>query len=231
MKIAIIIFTILATLICVCACQLAPATAPTDPTQTTTMPTEPIESTASPVTPTEVPTEPITDPRIAEFQALLDYTQKESFMNTALLSEYETPENVNLFYLFYNGFHNEPQEPTDQELELLDGKLGQYWRDADLIRLPVDEMNAVLTELFGITLNQTNGIGLDNLVYLPETDCYYHATHGMYAAEIDVKVVQDADGNVAVEYINNGFYKVTLKPTGDGCYHILSNTKSRILYG
>ncbi len=228
MKIAIIIFTVLATLICICACQLAPLTAPTDPTQTTTMPTEPPESTAPPTQPTEP------DPRIAELEALLSWSGQESFYNAALLSEYATPADVDLCRLFYDGFRGESQKPTDEELVLLEGKMGQYWKEMDLFRLPVEKMDAVLTRLFGITLEETNGIGLDRLVYLEETNCYYTAHTGPDGIEkLQVNYIETLDdGSLMVQYTAPyyGDFMVKLMPAEDGGYRILSNAAITGIY-
>lgn len=226
MKIAIMIITIVATLICICACQLAPATAPTDPTQTTTMPTE-----TQPTEPPTQPTEP--DPRVAVMQSLLKWPSENNFYNYALTSTYTTPADVNLFNLFQNGFQDESDDPTEEELLLLEGKMSEYWKEMDLARLPVEKMDAVLTELYGITLEQTNGVGLDSLVYLEETNCYYTANTGVYYAEITVKYVETLDdGSILVQYsaLYDGDYMVRLMPTDNGGYKFLSNTKISAIY-
>lgn len=224
MKIAIIIITILTTLFCICACQLHPATTPTNPTQTTT-PTQTQPTDPAPTVPT--------DPRIAEMQALLQWPSENKFYNYALTSEYATPADVNLLYLFQNGFPEESDDPTEEELLLLEGKMGEHWKEYDLARLPVDKMNAVLNELFGITLEQTNGVGLDSLVYLEETNCYYTANTGVYYAEIAVSYVETLDdGSVMVQYSTpyDGNYMVWLMPTDNGGYKFLSNTKISAIY-
>lgn len=169
----------------------------------------------------------IDDPQIAALQWLFDYQFGDQFYNDALTSEYATPADVNLFYLFYDGFEDEPQTPTEEENMLLDGKLGSYWRYADLIRLPADKVDAALMEMFGITLEQTNKVGLDKLVYLEETDCYYHAITGTHYAEISIKRVEHQDdGVIHVFYLRGNWQKdrmvVTLKAKGDS-YQIISN--------
>lgn len=167
------------------------------------------------------------DPEIAAMKALFDYQLGNRLYNDALTSEYETAADVNLFYLFYDGFKDESQTPTGEEERLLDSKLGPHWKELDLIRLPTDKMNAVLQEMFGITLEQTNQVGLDQLVYLEETDCYYHAVSGSHYADITVNRVEHReDGTILVYYTRNGYpaasMAVALKPNGDQ-YQILSN--------
>ncbi len=228
MKKAIIIITVLLTLICICACRLSQVAEPADPTQATTVPTQ-----TQPTEPTETTIIQPDEQRIAKFQSLLSRTHQEAFMNTALLSVYETPEDVNLFDLFYNGFADEIQDPTEQELELLEGKLGEYWKEGDLIRLPVDKMDATLMELFGITFDQANGNGLENLVYLEETDCYYHVTHGASEAQLTVLYVYDVEDTIKVVYSQAylGNFTLTLQETDAGGYRILSNVETAFLYG
>lgn len=170
---------------------------------------------------------------LGEMQHLFDERSGQPFYNEALISIYETPANVDLYHLFYNGFKDESQSPTEQELELLEGKLGQNWKEMDLIRLPRDKMDAVLTELFDITLEETNGVGLSNFVYLEETDCYYHTVTG--AGLVDVTVVYTEileDGSIMVQYDANyqGNRMAILMPTQDGGYRILSNVEIHHMY-
>lgn len=224
MKRMIAIVFVFALLIGLCACQKEQDS--NDPTQVTTtpQPTDP--------TPTQTqPTEPA-DPRIAEMQVLFDWMSDYIFYNTALTSVYENPADVDLAFLFYNGFKDESGEPTAEELTLLEGKMEKYWKEMDLIRLPAGKMDAVLTDLFGITLEQTNGVGLDRLVYLEETNCYYAAVTGMHYADITVtKVVDQEDGSILVQYSTYlGEFVVCLTPNPDGGYSILSNANIAISY-
>ncbi len=226
MKKLIVLLFVLAILVCMCACQKTPQTNKPDPTtgtQTATQQTDP--------KPTETqPTEPV-DPMIAEFQDLLG--KMGTTINNALLSIYNTPADVDLYYLFYNGFADESQEPTEDELVLLEkAGAGKFWPEMDLIRLPVEKMDAALMELFGITFEQTNGVGLDKLVYLAETNCYYTAHTGMEYADIAVDAVKILpEGYIVVLYSEpvNGRVQVVLKPVEGGGYHILAN--NHIKYG
>ena len=218
MKKLIVLMSVLAIVVCMCACQKAPQSNTPDPTTSTQATTQPTEQ------PTEAPTEPV-DPKIAEMQELLG--QSNTLLNSALLSVYETPADVDLYYLFYNGFADESQDPTDEEMILLENT-GKFWPEMDLIRLPVEKMDAALTELFGITLEQTNKVGLDKLIYLEETNCYYTAHTGMEAATVTVVSVAEENGNLVVSYseVMNGSCTATLIPTEDGSYQILSNVKA-----
>ncbi len=173
------------------------------------------------------------DPMVGEMQDLLTWSSENRFYNDALTSDYDNPADVDLFYLFYNGFKDESQTPTEQELELLEGKLDRYWKETDLIRLPAGKMDAVLTELFGITLDETNGVGLGQFAYLKETDCYYHSITGANLAEVTVVYTEIMeDGSIMVQYSAgySGNRMVKLMPTVDGGYMILSNVAIDHLY-
>lgn len=223
MKRTLALIFIFVLLIALCACQQAPV----NPSENDTMPaeTQPTQPTQPTETQPTVPTVQV-DPRIAEFQNLLTWKSENRFYNTTLTSVYDSPADVDLQMLFYDGFKDESQSPTEQELELLEGKMGQYWKEMDLMRLPVEKMNAVLTELFGITLEETNGVGLDRLVYLEDTDCYYMAHSGTHNADLTVSNVADQeDGSIAVYYSYYlGDFVVRLKLKENGDYQILSNT-------
>ena len=201
---------------------------PTDPKPTDPEPTEPKPTEPKPTEPQ--PTEAVSE--LSGWQDFFNHKSRNGFYNDALNSEYATPADVNLFYLFYDGFEDEPQTPTEEENMLLDGKLDSYWRYADLIRLPADKIDTVLMEMFGITLEQTNKVGLDKLVYLEETDCYYHAITGTHYAEITInRVERQDDGTIRVYYFREfpeGNMVVTLKSKGDSC-QILSNLPENVL--
>ena len=197
-------------------------TEPTDPESTDPKPTEPKPTEPEPTEPQ--PTEAVSD--LSGWQDFFDHKSRNGFYNDALNSEYATPADVNLFYLFYDGFEDEPQTPTEEENMLLDGKLDSYWRYADLIRLPADKVNAALMEMFGITLEQTNKVGLDKLVYLEETDCYYGAGHGIHDVDMTVQRVEhQQDGTILVYYNRENMLDnmvIALKPNSNN-YQILSN--------
>lgn len=173
------------------------------------------------------------DPDIAAMQALFDWQYGTRFYNDALTSEYATPADVNLAYLFYDGFRDEPQEATEAETAFLNTKWSENWVYMDLHRLPSKKIDAVLTELFGITLEQTNRVGLEGYPYFEETDCYYNAFSGTHYADITINRVEHRDdGTIRMYYLRNGFPSVnmvaTLKSNGES-YQILSNLPEAVV--
>lgn len=193
---------------------LSMAACGTDKPQTTTLPqTDPPVHTTAPTTApddTTAATEP--DPQVwdaAYFEKLLNkelYRSEHDWYNMALTSYYESPEQINLYYLFYGGFLNQdPKEPTPEEKAYLEGEHG-FIEPYELHRLPVADMDAILQEYFDITLNETDQIGLEDLVYWEKTDCYYSG-HTDALGVSDVVVTN-------IEVQTDGTYKVSYE-TGD----------------
>ena len=135
--------------------------------------------------------------------------------------------------LFYNGFSDESAKPTDAEWEELKDLPG-FDINFDLVRLPVDKMNQVLTQYFGITLEDVNAAGFEGLVYLESTDCYYRmCTDASVVENFKATAVEELeDGTVRLSYTgtsyvlgSNGAGVAVLKSVGDG-YQIISNQKA-----
>lgn len=203
-----------------------PTTKPTDPKPTEPKPTDP--------TPTE-PIQPQPDTpaeELAKFNALFgDY---DSWYNKALTSEYTTPEQINLEYLFYNGFAEESRDATDAELSELKAVIenrdfADMIQYLEIIRLPVDKMNQVLQDYFGITLEDVDDTGFDGMYYLESTNCYYLMhTDAVWTEDFNaISVEYMEDGSILVYYTadwESTVRCVTLMPHGDG-YRILSNVR------
>ena len=166
------------------------------------------------------------DPQLEALMALFDWQVGRQFYNDALTSDYATAKDVDLGYLFYDGFWEESEVASAAEEAFLDANSSNHWRYMDLQRLPSEKMSAVLQEIFGITLEETNKVGL-SYPYFEETDAYYHLHSGTHYAEITINRVENCDdGTIRMYYERQGFPTVnmvaTLKPNGDG-YRILSN--------
>lgn len=179
---------------------------------------------ASTQTPTSS-TAPTEDPLCLEMDAL--FGDMRSWYNQALTSIYDAPKDISLKALFYGGFEGESQDPTDAEWAELKDQPG-FREEYDLMRLPKDKMNQVLTTYFGITLEDVADTGFEGLVYLESTDCYYHMVNGANGVEDfeATKVEVLDDGSLQVYYTSYGEnLVVTLRPNGDG-YQIVSNKEA-----
>lgn len=160
------------------------------------------------------------NPALVQMQSIFrDY---DSWYNRALTCTYSTPQELNLHQFFLCGFDDESGTLTDEERSQLRERGFSEWQD--IFRLPVEKMNAVLTEYFGITLDQVESSGFNGLEYLESTDCYYFMTGDSNWADITVTALEDQpDGTILMRYTTNrGSFIVTLLPNEDG-YMILSN--------
>ena len=94
--------------------------------------------------------------------------------NQFLSSFYDDPRDIDLFELFYCGT-GQGARSAEEYQTILDAIIGSSPFDPECACniVTTDEMNAVLTEHMGITLEETNKVGLEYMDYLPEYDAYY----------------------------------------------------------
>ena len=104
-----------------------------------------------------------------------------NWYNMALCVTFSSPEDLDLDLFFNNGFDDERSVLTEAEEAFLSAQ--GVALDHDLYRLPREKMDAVLRQYFGITLEQTNGVGLEDAAYDPGTGCYYIDPGGYVCAE------------------------------------------------
>lgn len=156
---------------------------------------------------------------------------EEDWYAQCLTSDFTSPEKVDLLMLFYCGIRGK-QDELNQLSEEERAHLASIWgEDAlahDVDRMPVKEMNRVLQKYFGITLDETEKIGLEHMLYWDKTDCYYrwHGDSNFFRPQVYKAFVQE-DGTIAMYYVCNlqlgdPNALAMLKPVGDG-YQILSN--------
>lgn len=164
--------------------------------------------------------------------------------NQLLFQAVETPEDykhIDLFQLFYNGT-GEPVDITEEERQAVaEAGYGGEDPSLDLIKCPAGEMDTVLREYLGLSLDETDQWGLDQFTYLEEYDAYYDF-HGdtNYPGEVAFTSGEWKDGKVLLYYEGSGFPGlssgngemnmvspgpacVTLEPQKDGGYRFLSN--------
>ncbi|MBE6949767.1 MAG: M56 family metallopeptidase [Ruminococcaceae bacterium] len=142
----------------------------------------------------------------------------------ALTSYYDDPAKIDLFQLFYTGIPGADNTPSTAELAFLENKPG-YEPEFDLVRIPTAEMNRVLREYFGITLSETEGIGLEKFLYNEQTDCYYQSLTDTNLGFREVTAAEELeDGLWHVIYTDerDDHGVVTLRRY-DGGWRILSN--------
>ncbi len=150
------------------------------------------------------------------------YSIRNQFANGAF-NTYEKPEDINLYELFYL----EGSSPTDEELK---GTLDyDSWEDlpCPAYKMTAQEMDEVLQEYTGLTLEQTNRVGLENFTY--QNDAYYWM-HGdtNYPGDIEI-LCGTREGSTVKLYHHGGWnsdatwFCTTMEEQAEGVYHFLSN--------
>ena len=132
----------------------------------------------------------------------------EQYLNQAdnygfLLSEYKTPEYLNLNEVFYSGAGLEQSAMTGEERDAFLNAVGQTEIMTDMVRLDKKQIDAFLLDKTGLTLDQMKaGLGW---VYLPQYDRYY-TQHGDTNIRSFFCPKGEADGNL---------YRICLLYTSD----------------
>jgi len=95
--------------------------------------------------------------------------------NQFLSSFYDDPRDIDLFDLFYNGTGQSDRsiEETQQILNAIIDS-GAFYPETGCTTLTTAEIDAVLTQHMGLTLEETNKVGLEYMDYLSSHDVYYH---------------------------------------------------------
>lgn len=237
-----------------CVQDPPPETIPTtDPTtEPTTEPTT--KPTIEPTTePTETPTEPIvvsrqpapppaeserralTDQEVEAFQKMFEFTVEGAFDHwycMAITTEYADPADIDLLQYFYSP---SLEKATAEDERFYLDTLGKPKVLGVLHKYPVDKMDEILRGVFGIGFADTKGVGLDQMMYNPELECYYHE-HGDFGTGHPYFYggYVDPDGTVTLLHNRNVYYGhesqqqdmiLTLKyVSGDGpfCWNVLS---------
>ena len=136
---------------------------------TTTEPsdmTEPSNTTEPPET-----TDPVDDSAVMEeIKALFE--DKNGWYYRALVDEFDSPKNLHLRYYFYNSTEfGEGLQPTKEEMDEL-----MAWEDYQegktLTILPVSKMDAILTEVFDITVAEMESTAFAGMKYVKSIDFY-----------------------------------------------------------
>ena len=143
-----------------------------------------------------------------------------------LMSDYKSPEYINLNEVFYSGAGLEQSPLTEEEREMYLKTVGQPELYTDLVRLGTKQMNGFLTEKTGLTLEQMKtGIGW---IYLAPYDRYY-AEHGDTNIRSFFCPSGEVDGGIyRIRCLSDGYSQfnlesiVTLKQVSKG-YQFLSN--------
>ncbi len=180
--------------------------------------------------------EPLTREELDWFQnVFFTYTNTDAqgnptfnIRNMFLRAEFETPEEINLRTVFYDGV-SRFSEVSQEEKDLYD-KVTNDDSLLDYAKTPREDMERLFYENTGITIDQSQKIGLENLIYLEEYDAYYVKKGDTgYAYWNMAKGAWMEDGTVVILYTPKGetpvyVSMVTLAPRGDS-YVFVSNVR------
>lgn len=195
----------------------------TDPPTTGTVAPEPTDGPK----PTDAPDDLLRDEeQLRVFQTMFEFPNSTNdFWNLALFQAYQDPLDANLYKLFYNGFNDE-SPITDEEKQAL---FTQSWEgELSITRCPVEKMNRVLQEIFGLSLSDYDQAALEKFTYLESTGSYYlfhndAAGLSEFKAE-GYRLLEDGCVELVYSYDNGARTgAVILKPEQDG-YRIISNS-------
>lgn len=170
----------------------------------------------------------LSEEEIALFNTEFFNGETKNMNNMLLSSEYSQPDEINLFELFYNGVGGELDEVSENELSMLT----ELCSDApylDIVKITANEMDAFLQEKLGISLEETQKIGLDGFCYLEQYDSYYLI---MGDSHFDWCTVTsgtwESNNKLILKYekeYEGGQWVVTLQKTDEG-YLFISNQKA-----
>ena len=173
---------------------------------------------------------PLTQDEISWFNDEFFNGEYINMHNQFLSSVYDKPQDIDLFELFYCGTpDNQNSFPSQEEKDKVVAAASMISEpDCMCQKNTTADMNAVLQEYMGITLDETNKVGLDKFTYLSEYDAYYYF-HGdtnyvlQYTMDSGFRA---KNGDVYLYYKALTWYEsdreLLLKKNGDG-YLFYSN--------
>lgn len=146
--------------------------------------------------------------------------EASGFSNLCLSSFYDSPEDIDLEELFYNGFHLEVDDADRSFLETENAEL-----DYDIVKLPASKMDEVMLRYLGISLSESNLNGIEKFYYNEENDCYYLLHTDFHDWRITIAdQFTDKAGNINVIYSRNDDF------SEKQCIAVLKKENDRYLF-
>lgn len=178
------------------------------------------------------PSQPLSSQELEWFnEEFFNQSTSPCLPNQFLTSLYDSPQEIDLYELFYNGT-GEPESIDQAERQAAAEAIGGE-DSTDLVKFSAANADRVLETYTGLTLDQTEQIGLDRFTYLEETDAYYHfhgdtnAVAAVFTAGTrqgdTVRLYYDAYGSFLGGELAESWACLTLKDRGDGTYWFVSH--------
>ena len=169
---------------------------------------------------------PLTGAELTYFNEEYFNNHFHSIRNQFLSSTYETPEDIDLYELFYCGSFT-PGVIGDEELAIVGSFDSQGQEICPTVKITAEAIDEVLLEYTGLHLTETNQVNLDRFVWLAEYDAYYD-THGdtNYRSSVTFSAGERVGNVIRLYYddafLGGGWKCLRLRETEDG-YWFLSN--------
>jgi len=147
-----------------------------------------------------------------------------NYLNRFMFAEFESPEKADLNRIFYDQDLDEAGELTDAEKAFL-GKQSAIDLNLDVVRVSREKMETVLQEYLKLSLEEMDGMGLDQFVYFEDTDCYYHSKGDSGVTAFKITGGTDlGNGYMEIYYtvLDTWSRVLTLHNASDG-YTVISN--------
>lgn len=153
-------------------------------------------------------------------------------VNMFINSEYETPAEINLYHLFYNGtFSADVTNVSQEELSLLESRYSAM-TNLDTSKMSIEDIDEILQKYMNITLEETNKRDIEKMYYLEEYSAYYTCVGDTKHTKYDIlNGWTNDDGTITLQYMHDQnlsydktVYRVTLKEE-NGNYYFISNLK------
>lgn len=189
---------------------------------------------------------PLSPEELRWFESLFASEEGRVFTTMLLSSEYDAPENIHLGWLFREGVPNEtgdwgyyvsPEEMVALQ-KVLDEESYTAFLNFDVSKTPRLVMEELLMTYLGVSLANTQQVGMDFLVYLAEYDAYYSVASDTASVIPGFSSgIRREDGTVELYYHQKVVYGgvdhsgpdthiLTMRPMGDS-YQFVSNLRIR----
>lgn len=174
---------------------------------------------------------PLTAEELAYFNEEFFNGETMNIRNQFLSSTYETPAEINLYELVYCGVpeqYGDPDKLQADEETLLSRVYDGQWPDCAVYEMTTTQLDGLLSDCMGAVSSETDRVGLEGFVYLPDYDTYYWA-HGdtNYRGEVSIAAGERKEGDICLYYddifYTEGWKCVTLRENGGGGYWFVSN--------
>lgn len=171
----------------------------------------------------------------SEYEALLDFAAEPNWLSRSLGCLFEKPEDIDLYYLFYLGVEH-PGGWADIADESRAFLVEQgFMEEFDLQIMPVEKMDAILRDTFGIELKDVAMPREWRYIEAEDAYCSNHSD-AYFPGVPNISAVEDDGETIVIHYTIDGFWLpesgefldtaelvLTLKRLEGGTIHAVSN--------